>query len=107
MLRYRVRSDSTGEIYEITAQATQAGIRFACTCAGAASGLHCKHRLRLAAGNTKGLVDGDDVAALQDLIRGSVIAAVIDEIDRLDAEAARMKAATADAKRRLARAMMG
>lgn len=49
-INFSVISETTGEIYKLTAEPTEKGLRFICTCPAGAMGSFCKHRAAIISG---------------------------------------------------------
>ena len=80
-----------------------------CTCTASENGKHCKHRVRVLAGNTEGCVDGDidRVPSLPALIVGSKLEAAMAAVADAESEADAAKKRVSEAKKRMAIVMRG
>ncbi|MCW5693107.1 MAG: hypothetical protein KIT48_12150 [Pseudolabrys sp.] len=107
--RFKVRSSSSFDTYQLEAYQTAAGIRFSCTCQAAGNDQHCKHRLALIAGDVTQLESRnvDDLKALSALVTGTALAASIAALAQLEDEATKIKARINGEKKNIARLMMG
>jgi hypothetical protein len=78
-----------------------------CSCPAGENGQHCKHRLNILAGESKGIVSQNvnDVALVQAWLPGTDLEAAIEKMRNLEAEAARITKALSLAKKDVARAM--
>jgi len=80
-----------------------------CTCPAGKNGKHCKHRLAIFGGITKGIVSGDldQVAIIRSWLPGTDINSAIEKIQELESEALKIKKSLSAAKKELAKAMVG
>jgi uncharacterized Zn finger protein len=80
-----------------------------CSCPAGDSGTACKHRLSILAGIKAGVVsnNSDQVKVVAAWLRGSNLAARMEELDQAEMAAENAKKAVSVAKKRLAAAMLG
>lgn len=105
-LRFRVRSSSSAEVYDVTAELVPR-LRLSCSCPAGTKASVCKHRTAILLGDVTSVVEVD-AAAIEQLSRtaaASPIGAIMREIDTLDAEIERVRRLVAAKKKQLARLM--
>lgn len=78
-----------------------------CSCPAGENGLYCKHRFAILDGITKNIVSDnkDDVNLVQSWLTGTDVESALNEVRKLEAEAARIKTLLSTAKQKLAKAM--
>lgn len=99
---------SSSDPYEVTFLRDGRNLTALCTCAAGSYGQHCKHRIGLLTGQTKGLVSDnrDDVTTLLGWVDGTDVAEALTELAEAEAEAKAANAKLKAAKKKLARVMM-
>jgi hypothetical protein len=108
-ITFEVRSSSGQGNYRLRAYRTGHGTRFSCECAAGENGQICKHRLGLLTGDFRMLERGrtQDIEVVRTWFFGSGLQETIAEISRLEHEMQKMKGHIAEAKKQIARIMMG
>ncbi|WP_405220171.1 hypothetical protein [Lentisalinibacter sediminis] len=109
MARYEFQvKGSVAEPYTVTFERSGANLTALCTCKAAQNGQHCKHRLEIMRGESKGIVSDNvaDAASVPAMVDGSDVEPYLREVERLEAEAGEIKKRLAGAKKTLARRMM-
>jgi hypothetical protein len=71
--------------------------------------MHCKHRINIFKGLTKGIVSGNikDVEIVKSWVLNTDIETTINEVTHMEAELAKLKENFSAAKKNLARLMLG
>ena len=107
-MQFIVRSQSSGEEYEIVLFKGPGKIALHCSCPAGSTGQHCKHRLAL--------IDGDDSAVirashtvdeLKDAIMGSEIHSMVERVRAQEALVIAAQAELKKLRKALGRAMIG
>ncbi len=80
-------------------------IRAQCNCPAGENGMYCKHRLRILAGSTEGIISANinDVEIVKNWLKGSDIENVMDELRQAEEELEKMKTKVSALKKNLAR----
>ena len=108
-ITFKVRSSSTGEMYDLEAKQTGRGIRFTCTCKAGFSGQHCKHRVAILLNDMSACVDIDEVALerLRVMAKGSPLLQAVEMVAHAEAGVAEAQKDLKRAKKVLSTIMMG
>lgn len=98
---------SAPEPYRVTFSRSGQNLRAYCTCPAGENGQYCKHRFKLIAGSTDGVVspNAHDVQRVGEMARGTDVAAALEKLLELDAMESEIRAKLSAAKKALARAM--
>ena len=106
---FTVRSESSGELYQLEASRTDRGVRFTCTCQAGQNGTHCKHRLAVLLDDTSSCVDVDEaaLAGLKGMTEGSELMDLVREMNDAEREVTAAQAALKRAKKAVGKALAG
>lgn len=96
------------EPYRVILEKQGENLNAYCTCAAGANGQYCKHRFRILSGNSQGLIAADlaNLCRAVDWLVGTDVEAAISALAKAEDGFATAKAALAEAKRTVAKAMM-
>jgi len=100
---------SAPEPYTVTfIKRTENNLSAYCSCPAGENGLHCKHRINILMGETKGIVSDNlgDVSIVQAWVPGTDIEEKLLKALRLESEFNRIKKELSTAKKELAQAML-
>ena len=100
---------SVPDPYEVTFQRDGERLSAACTCPAGQLGQHCKHRLRILAGDDEAIVSGNipDVATVVGWLPGTHLEAAIADLREAEDQAEQAKRIVTAAKRKLGRVLQG
>ena len=98
---------SAPEPYEVYFSKSGNNLTAHCTCPAGENGLYCKHRFRILAGKTEGIVSDnkEDVKIVQSWLKGSDVEEAMNYVLEMEKEVEKAKKKHSAAKKKLARAM--
>lgn len=108
-VRFQVQG-SAPDPYEVRfVRQGNSGLFAFCTCPAGEKGQHCKHRLAILSGETKGIVSGNEGEAglVLSWLTGSDLEEALNDLDAAEITLAEAKSRVSSAKRRVGRVMQG
>ena len=99
---------SAEEPYRVTFQKNVNSLNAYCTCPAGENGQYCKHRIRILAGITQGIVSGNEaeVQVVASWLQGTDIEVALNGLIDAEEQYERAKLELAGAKKRLARTFL-
>lgn len=79
-----------------------------CNCPAGENGMYCKHRFRILAGSTEGIVSENitDVEIVKSWVKGSDVEKALEELHQSEIELEKMKKKVSALKKKLARTLI-
>jgi uncharacterized Zn finger protein len=98
---------SSADPYEVTFERRGADLIAFCTCPAGENGQHCKHRLRIMAGESTGIVSGNEnqVVEVVSWFKGSKLETIVVELEAKEKAAEKLKIEISGLKKKLATSM--
>lgn len=98
---------SASEPYQVLIKKDDSNLSAFCTCPAGKNGMHCKHRISILLGISKGIVSDNisDVTEVASWVPGSDVEDALNVIEELEDEFARIKRKLSAAKKALSKAM--
>ena len=99
---------SAPEPYHVLFQKNGTNLTATCTCPAGEIGQYCKHRLRILAGETTGIISDNaaSVPEVQSWLPGSDVEAAFSELDKAELELDAAKKKVSICKKRLAKSLL-
>lgn len=98
---------SEPEPYEVTFLKQEDRVLVLCTCTAAQYGRHCKHRMRIIAGDTTDIISDnvDQIATVQGWISGTALERTLNELTASEDSLKDIQKTVRDLKKKIARMM--
>lgn len=97
---------SSAEPYRVIIQRSGAKLNGSCTCAAGSNLQSCKHVMRILAGNSEGVVEGEgELALAASWLLGSAVERILSEVSSAERALEAAKTALSRAKKDLSRAL--
>jgi len=96
---------SAFEPYEVVFRKSDNNLTALCTCPAGENGMYCKHRFRILAGSTEGIVSDNtkDVEIVKTWLKGSDVEKALEELHQAEADFEKIKKKVSTLKKILAR----
>lgn len=99
---------SAPEPYLVLFRKNENNLTGLCNCPAGKNGMYCKHRFRIIAGSSEGIVSENikDVETVKNWLIGSDVEKALDELHQAETDIEKMKKKVSALKKKLARTLM-
>lgn len=99
---------SSPEPYVVSFRKNGNNLTALCSCPAGENGMYCKHRFRILAGSTEGIVSDNiqDVEIVKSWVKGSDVEKALNELHQAESDLEKMKNKVSALKKKLARTLI-